>query len=112
MEMQGKAKFVWVDDYYHSHWLLTEFEGNEDYDIAPGFEMPASFVAEWAASHKKVEALEDLLVEKQRMLDEKLDREIEAARLTEGWKRFHETVDPEYLAQLIEDMKYDARNVQ
>lgn len=73
MAMQGKAKFVWVDDYYHSHWLLTEFEGNEDYDIAPGFEMPASFVAEWAASHKKVEALEDLLDHQKKIEDAKYD---------------------------------------
>ena len=73
MEMQGKAKFVWVDDYYHSHWMLVEFEGVEGYDIAPGFEMPASFVAEWAAAHKRVEALEDLLDEAQIVEDAKND---------------------------------------
>ena len=63
MNMQGKAKFVWVEDYYHSYWTVTAFEGEEDYNIAPGFEMPESFVAEWAAAHKRVEALEDMLVQ-------------------------------------------------
>lgn len=78
MDMQGKAKFVWVDDYYHSHWMLTAFETEEGYDTVPGFEMPAEFVAEWAAAHKAVEALEDLLVYKSEDLEQEVQDDDDA----------------------------------
>lgn len=65
-----KAKFDWTDDYYHSKWTLVEFEGEPDYDIAPGFEMPAEFVHRWAKAHKAVEALEDELIEPFRVYKE------------------------------------------
>lgn len=60
-----KAKFDWIDDYSHSRWQLMELEGQPDYEIAPGFEMPVEFVERWFKANKALEALEDELNEEQ-----------------------------------------------
>jgi hypothetical protein len=67
MNLNRKAKFRWVDDYYHSHWSLTMFEDEPEYDKYDDIEMSAEFVQEWAKAHKAVEALEDLLREAERI---------------------------------------------
>lgn len=69
MENMRKAKFVWVEDYYYSHWHLTAFGDEEDYEIAPGFVMPPEFVQSWLDARKAVQSLEEVLVLQNRLED-------------------------------------------
>lgn len=63
-----KAKFRWIDDYYHSHWSLVAFEDEQpEYDTYNDIEMSAEFVQAWSTAHKAVEALEDLLRQAERI---------------------------------------------
>lgn len=102
METNRKAKFAAVDDYYRVRWTLVSYEGSEDYSFAPGFEMPAEFVAEWAKAQKAVEALEDILAKKEKQV---LKKEVQdAAMLVISYTNL---LDQEE----IEDILYTANQV-